>query len=66
MICNCECEIYSRVCGYYRPVQLWNCGKQEEFKERETFESVIKNESNHLSKSIDPNTKENKHGCSRL
>lgn len=24
-------EIYSRVSGYYRPVNQWNKGKQEEF-----------------------------------
>jgi len=28
-------EIYSRVVGYYRPVQDWNRGKQEEFSRRE-------------------------------
>ncbi len=33
-ICNQEAEVYSRVVGYYRPVQNWNKGKQEEFKER--------------------------------
>jgi len=27
-------EVYSRVVGYYRPVQDWNEGKKEEFKER--------------------------------
>ena len=27
-------EIYSRVVGYYRPVQQWNKGKQEEFEMR--------------------------------
>ena len=31
------CEIYSRVVGYHRPIQNWNKGKQEEFKERVTF-----------------------------
>ncbi len=30
-------EIYSRVVGYYRPVQNWNKGKKEEFKDRESF-----------------------------
>jgi len=30
-------EIYSRVVGYIRPVQQWNKGKQEEFKDRKTF-----------------------------
>lgn len=27
-------EVYSRVVGYYRPVQAWNEGKREEFRER--------------------------------
>ncbi len=27
-------EVYSRVVGYYRPVQNWNKGKAEEFKQR--------------------------------
>jgi len=35
------CEVYSRVVGYYRPVQQWNLGKQEEFKEREEYKIKI-------------------------
>lgn len=35
--CGEECEVYSRVCGYYRPVTNWNKGKREEFRERRTF-----------------------------
>jgi ribonucleoside-triphosphate reductase len=31
------CEVYSRVVGYLRPVQQWNEGKQEEFKDRKEF-----------------------------
>lgn len=31
------CEVYSRIVGYLRPVQQWHKGKQEEFKERSTF-----------------------------
>ena len=27
-------EIYSRISGYFRPVQQWNKGKQSEFNER--------------------------------
>ncbi len=30
-------EVYSRVVGYFRPVNQWNKGKQEEFRERKTF-----------------------------
>jgi len=33
-ICNTPSEVYSRVVGYYRPVQRWNAGKKEEFKDR--------------------------------
>lgn len=32
------CEVYSRVVGYYRPVQYWNVGKKQEFKERKVFD----------------------------
>jgi len=28
------CEVYSRVVGYFRPVDQWNQGKQAEFAER--------------------------------
>lgn len=35
--CNEKCEVYSRVCGYFRPVANWNKGKREEFRERKTF-----------------------------
>jgi anaerobic ribonucleoside-triphosphate reductase len=27
-------EVYSRVSGYFRPVNQWNKGKREEFSER--------------------------------
>jgi ribonucleoside-triphosphate reductase (formate) len=33
-----ECEIYSRVVGYIRPVNQWNKGKQQEFRDRTTFD----------------------------
>jgi len=32
------CEVYSRVVGYLRPVNQWNAGKQEEFRQRVTYE----------------------------
>jgi glucan biosynthesis protein len=32
--CGKQCEVYSRIVGYFRPVQNWNAGKQEEFKDR--------------------------------
>jgi len=30
-------EIYSRVCGYLRPVRQFNPGKKQEFKDRVDF-----------------------------
>jgi len=32
--CSAECEVYSRVVGYLRPVKQWNVGKKAEYKER--------------------------------
>lgn len=37
--CGLKCEVYSRVVGYYRPLQDWNIGKLEEFKDRRTFDA---------------------------
>ena len=45
--CNEECEVYSRVVGYFRPVQNWNAGKQQEFKDRLEFSEAKSMESKH-------------------
>ena len=37
-VCGERCEIWSRVCGYFRPVSSWNRGKKQEFADRKTFE----------------------------
>ena len=34
-------EIYSRTVGYLRPVEQWNMGKQQEFKDRKKFKLVV-------------------------
>jgi len=39
--CGRNTEVYSRVVGYLRPVDQWNAGKQEEFKQRKVFDSAI-------------------------
>ena len=36
-ICGKDCEVYSRIVGYYRPVSQWNAGKRSEFTIRKTF-----------------------------
>lgn len=35
--CSEETEVYSRIVGYYRPVQNWNNGKKSEFSVRKTY-----------------------------
>ena len=35
--CGSKTEVYSRVCGFFRPVQQWNVGKKAEFAERRTY-----------------------------
>ena len=39
--CKKECEVYSRIVGYFRPLRNWNSGKQEEFKDRVTYKENI-------------------------
>ena len=36
--CGKKTEVYSRITGYYRPVQNWNDGKSQEFKDRKTYD----------------------------
>ena len=37
-ICGNNTEVYSRITGYYRPVQNWNDGKSQEFKDRKVYD----------------------------
>ncbi|MBR1624644.1 MAG: ribonucleoside triphosphate reductase, partial [Clostridia bacterium] len=44
-ICGETAEVYSRITGYYRPVQNWNDGKRQEYEERKEYDiahSVLK------------------------
>ena len=44
-ICGKKSEVYSRITGYYRPVQNWNDGKTQEYKNRKLYDienSVLK------------------------
>ncbi|MBR2180676.1 MAG: ribonucleoside triphosphate reductase [Oscillospiraceae bacterium] len=36
--CGADTEVYSRITGYYRPVQNWNDGKSQEYKERKVYD----------------------------
>ncbi len=39
--CQVECEVYSRVVGYLRPVKAWNAGKQAEWDLRKTYGATV-------------------------
>ncbi|MGI6203191.1 MAG: ribonucleoside triphosphate reductase [Eubacteriales bacterium] len=36
-ICGKPAEVYSRITGYYRPIQNWNDGKVQEYKHRKVY-----------------------------
>ena len=36
-VCGKTTEVYSRITGYYRPVQNWNDGKSQEYLDRKTY-----------------------------
>ena len=39
-VCGEKTEVYSRITGYYRPVQNWNDGKSQEFKQRKVYNAT--------------------------
>jgi len=61
---KCVVEVFSRVTGFFRPVQTWNEGKQSEFKDRKCYkvnDQVIKEKeekdgSNCSNSSVDSNS----------
>lgn len=38
--CGRDAEVWTRVVGFHRPVQAWNKGKQEEYKDRTEFDAT--------------------------
>lgn len=38
--CGEKTEVYSRITGYYRPIQNWNDGKSQEFKDRVEYDPI--------------------------
>jgi len=54
---KCEVEVFARVTGFFRPVQSWNRGKVEEFKDRKKFkildkEEKIENDNSRVAKTV--------------
>jgi anaerobic ribonucleoside-triphosphate reductase len=43
--CTDHVEVYSRPCGYLRPIVTWNDGKRQEFEDRVNYTfPAVKNE----------------------
>jgi len=42
--CGGRTEVYSRITGYYRPVQNWNAGKSQEYKNRLNYDVAASRE----------------------
>jgi ribonucleoside-triphosphate reductase len=54
--CGKKTEVYSRITGYYRPVQNWNVGKSQEFKDRKVYNvasSVLKSTVNKVLEEVE-------------
>ncbi len=54
---KCQVEVFSRVTGFYRPVQSWNKGKASEFSDRKKFnlkftEGTAKDENCRVKESV--------------
>lgn len=54
--CGKVTEVYSRITGYYRPVQNWNDGKTQEYKERVVYSMLDREET--MDKILHPVKKE--------
>lgn len=52
--CGQATEVYSRITGYYRPVQNWNDGKAQEFRERKVYDVLHSHVEGHGIKRVRP------------
>lgn len=59
--CGETTEVYSRITGYYRPVQNWNDGKRQEFKDRVEYD--IAGSKLHKADAVVEETKEESCSC---
>ena len=50
---KCTVEVFSRITGFYRPVQDWNKGKVNEFKDRKKFDINKEKANVHIQRTSD-------------
>ena len=53
-ICGRKTEVYSRITGYYRPVQNWNDGKAQEYQDRKIYKPQQTTPAQLLKETADP------------
>ena len=56
--CGEKTEVYSRITGYYRPVQNWNDGKSQEYKDRTVYVPEKFGSKSPIGKKLDEEVKE--------
>lgn len=61
--CGKKTEVYSRITGYYRPVQNWNDGKAQEFKDRKVYDISKSMLTKHNMKHHDSDADQEKCSC---
>ena len=49
---KCDVEVFSRVTGFYRPVQTWNKGKASEFLQRQRYNIEKKGREDSIAEGI--------------
>ncbi|EEG56124.1 ribonucleoside triphosphate reductase, partial [Enterocloster asparagiformis] len=67
-VCGAKAEVYSRITGYYRPVQNWNEGKTQEYKNRTNYDihgSKLKHGVSHIKPESRCNAEEQKAAASK-
>lgn len=50
--CNAPVQTFSRVVGFYTPINQWNKGKREEFDDRAVYDMPSKRKLNSMKKDI--------------
>ena len=60
--CGQKTEVYSRITGYYRPVQNWNDGKIQEFRDRKVY-NIGSSYLKHPNLGVKETTSDNTENC---
>ena len=61
--CGEKTEVYSRITGYYRPVQNWNDGKAQEYKERKVYSQDKLTKKSPIDRKAEAKKEETKASC---